>query len=184
MGPSQESAYKMAKDGWALYEVKEYYSALAKFNSAVRLNPNYADAYNGLGWTHFALHDIQQAIFQFSKGVEKDRRLIDIPVGYTFALYENGNYSIENGALKWALEAIKIDTAEFDMDGLDYYFIHNSKVTAKEFREVMALSYFYLGKFMDSYGILRKYLNGQEIDTLSSEFASNLLKELNRICNE
>ena len=183
-GPSAGSAKRMVKDGWALYEIGEYNAALSKFNAAARLNPSYADVYNGLGWTHFALHNIKQAAIQFNTGVDKAPNSLDILVGYSFALYESKNYSLENGALKWALKAIEVDSTEFDMDGVDYYFVHNPKVTAKELKKIMALSYFYLGKFEDSYYQVKNYLNGYTLDTSSPDFPSNLLKELDRVCND
>lgn len=183
LGPTGKSSERLIKEGWAFYESKEYTGALAKFNDAVKINPNEADIYNGLGWTHFALHNIQQSIFQFGKGVENNPKFLDILVGYSFVHYENNNYSLENGSLKWASEAIAIDSAKFDSVG-SYSFIHNSKVTAEEFRKIMTLSYFYIGKFEESYTVLREYLNGEELDTTSIDFSSNLLKELNRVCNE
>ena len=183
-GPSVDSAKKMVEDGWAKYEIGEYSAALSKFNAAARLNPTFVDIYNGLGWTHFALHNVEQAAIQFNTGVSKEPNVLDILVGYSFVLYENNNYSLESGSLKWALRAIEVDSTEFDMDGVDYYFVHNPKVTAKELREIMALSYFYIGKFEDSYYQVKNYLNGYILDPLSSNFPSELLKELDRVCND
>ncbi len=183
-GPSAGSAARLVADGWALYELGEYEPALSKFNSAVKLNPSYVEAYNALGWTHFTLHDISQAIQQFRTGINKDPQMLDLLVGNSFALYEGKDYSLENGSLKWALEAIELDSAEFDMDGTDYHFSHNSKVSAKELRKIMALSYFYLGNPEESYNQLNKYLNGLTLDPLSESFPSDLLKELDRICND
>ena len=183
-GPSEASAKRMVRDGWALYEIGEYNAALSKFNAAVRLDPSYVDVYNGLGWTHFALHNIQQAVNQFNTGVSKDSNVLDILVGYSFVSYENNNYSLESGSLKWALSAIEVDSTEFDMDGVDYNFVHNPKVTAKELRKIMALSYFYIGEFEESYYQVKNYLNGYILDPLSPNFTSELLKELDRICND
>jgi len=77
-GPPARTAKKMVEDGWALYEIGEYSAALSKFNAAARLNPNFVDVYNGLGWTHFALHNIEQAGIQFNTGVSKDPNILDI----------------------------------------------------------------------------------------------------------
>ena len=183
-GPSAGSAKRMVVDGWALYEIGEYSAALSKFNAAARLNPKYVDVYNGLGWSHFALHNIKQAIIQFNTGVNKDPNVLDILVGYTFASYENNNYGTNTGSLKWALKAIEVDSTEFDMDGLDYYFIHNPKVTAKELRKIMALCYFYIGESENAYYQLKNYLNGYTLDPSSPNFTSELLKELERVCSD
>ena len=183
-GPSAGSAAKLVTDGWALYEMGEYDSALSKFNSAVKLNPGYVEVYSALGWTNFTLHNIPQAILQFNTGINKDPKILDLLVGNSFALYEGKNYSIENGSLKWALEAVELDSAKFDMDGTDYRFSHNSKVSAKELRKIMAFSYFNLGNFENSYDQLNNYLNGFTLDPLSESFHSDLLKELDRIWND
>ena len=183
-GPKPGSANKLVKDGWALYEIGQYNEALSKFSSAIKLNPGHADAYNGLGWTHFALHNISQSAAQFKNAYEKSSRNIDILVGYTFLSYESNNYSTNNGSLKWGLQAVEMDSVSFDMDGVDYIFSHNSKVTALEFRKIMALSYFYNGEFDESYKEVIKYLNGDSLNTSSASFASELLKELDRVCNK
>jgi tetratricopeptide (TPR) repeat protein len=181
-GPSIGSANRMITDGWALYEIGEYNSALSKFNGALKLNPKLADVYNGLGWTHFALHNIKQAVIQFNTGVGKSPNSLDVIVGSAFSSYENNDFSVETGSIKWALKAVEVDSAEFDMNGVDYVFSHNPKVTAKELRKIMALSYFYIGKFEDSYNQLKKYLNGYTLDPKASNFPSELLKELERVC--
>ena len=183
-GPSAGSADKLVKDGWGLYEIGQYNEALSKFSSAIKLNPSHADAYNGLGWTHFALHNISQSAVQFKNAYEKSSQNIDILVGYTLISYESNNYSTNNGSLKWGLQAVEIDSVSFDMDGVDYIFSHNSKVTAREFRKMMALSYFYNGEFDESYEELVKYLNGDSLNTASASFPSELLKELDRVCNK
>jgi tetratricopeptide (TPR) repeat protein len=181
-GPSVGSANRMVSDGWGLYKIGEYNSALSKFNGALKLNPKLVDVYNGLGWTHFALNNIKQAVQQFNTGAGKNPNYLDVIVGSAFSSYENNDYSVENGSLKWALKAIEVDSAGFDMNGVDYTFSHNPKVTAKELRKIIALSYFYIGKFEDSYNQLKKYLNGYTLDPKASNFPSELLKELERVC--
>ena len=183
-GPSAGSADKLLKDGWGLYEIGQYNEALSKFSSAIKLNPSLGDAYNGLGWTHFALHNISQSATQFKNAYEKSSNNIDILVGYTLLSYESNNYSTSNGSLKWGQQAVEIDSASFDMDGMDYIFSHNSKVTALEFRKIMALSYYYNGEFEDSYVEMVKYLKGDSLNTASALFPSELLKELDRVCNK
>ncbi|MFC1558304.1 tetratricopeptide repeat protein [candidate division KSB1 bacterium] len=183
-GPSAGSADKLVKEGWDLYEIGQYNGALSKFTSAIKLNPSHADAYNGLGWTHFALHNINQSIAQFKNAYEKSSQNVDILVGYTLLSYESNNYSTNNGSLKWGLQVVGIDSVSFDMDGVDYIFSHNSRVTAREFRKIMALSYFYNGEFDESYEELIKYLNGDSLNVASASFPSELLKELDRVCNK
>ncbi|MBD3245597.1 MAG: tetratricopeptide repeat protein [Candidatus Omnitrophica bacterium] len=57
-----------------------YPSALAKFQIAMELAPERAQAYEGLGWTYFSMRDEREALRYFNKALEiapDDPRLYD-----------------------------------------------------------------------------------------------------------
>jgi tetratricopeptide (TPR) repeat protein len=56
--------------GWAYLHLKDYQQAIADFNSALDLKPNYAWAYGSRGLTYHLLKDYQQAIADFDRAIE------------------------------------------------------------------------------------------------------------------
>jgi tetratricopeptide (TPR) repeat protein len=48
------AAKKNQAEGWAAYDQGDFSGALLKFERAIDLDPNVADAHNGLGWSHLS----------------------------------------------------------------------------------------------------------------------------------
>ena len=48
-----ERAASLSSDGWELWKVREYHQAAAKFEQAVKVDPESTNAWNGLGWSRF-----------------------------------------------------------------------------------------------------------------------------------
>lgn len=64
-----ERAEEMAAQGWQLWEQRKMSEAAAQFERAVALDPQAANAWNGLGWTHLNSGDTEKAIAAFEKCV-------------------------------------------------------------------------------------------------------------------
>jgi len=62
-------ASQLAKAGWQLWQAQKSDEAAAKFQEAVRLAPNYANAWNGLGWATFNSGKIKEAEKAFQKAI-------------------------------------------------------------------------------------------------------------------
>jgi tetratricopeptide (TPR) repeat protein len=58
--------------GNALLDRQEYDSAIADFTEAIRLNPNYAAAYNNRGVAHYRKGDIDKAIAGYEAALRID----------------------------------------------------------------------------------------------------------------
>ncbi|MGD0206832.1 MAG: protein kinase [Verrucomicrobiota bacterium] len=65
-------ASQLAKEGWQLWQAQKLDEAAAKFQEAVRLAPNYANAWNGLGWATFNSGKIKEAEKAFQKAISLD----------------------------------------------------------------------------------------------------------------
>ena len=180
VGPSEGiTIYDIVRDGWYYYEQGEYEYALSKFDQAVKIDNRYADAYNGLGWTYLALQNVSVSLSNFEKMIDINENGIDGWVGETFTYFELGMYNKSNES---ALMAVSLDSSKFDLIIPDYIFSHNSVVTAKALRITMALNYFYLGDFEQSYFILREYINSTiNLDTKAEDFPEKLLNELEKL---
>ncbi len=73
------TAYSDYETGHQLYFRGEYVRALTHFNSAIKKDPDFVEAYNDRGLIYFAMGDYLKAISNFSRVVE---HLPDSPTGY------------------------------------------------------------------------------------------------------
>ncbi len=64
-----EQAEGVEQEGWNLWKERKYDEAIAKFQSAVQLDPDSANAWNGLGWAQFNSGKAEPAIKSFLKCV-------------------------------------------------------------------------------------------------------------------
>ena len=50
---ASEKADELTREGWALWQKRDYSAAAAKFAEAVKLDPGAENAWSGLGWSRF-----------------------------------------------------------------------------------------------------------------------------------
>ena len=58
IGLREKEADQLVAEGWQLFETSDFAAAVTKFSDAVRQSRQSGAGYNGLGWTHFRLHDL------------------------------------------------------------------------------------------------------------------------------
>jgi len=68
----QNAARQWTQEGWQLWQAKKLDQAEAKFQQAVQLTPDNADAWNGLGWATFNSGKSQEAEQAFQKVLSLD----------------------------------------------------------------------------------------------------------------
>jgi serine/threonine protein kinase/tetratricopeptide (TPR) repeat protein len=68
----QLAAQQWTKEGWQLWQAQKMDQAAAKFQQAVQLAPDNADAWNGLGWATFNSGKSQEAEQAFQKAISLD----------------------------------------------------------------------------------------------------------------
>lgn len=64
-----EESEGLEKEGWALWQQRDFDGAIGKFEQAVKLDPDAANAWNGLGWAQFNSGKTDAAIKSFVKCV-------------------------------------------------------------------------------------------------------------------
>ena len=68
----QNAARQWTQEGWQLWQDQKLDQAAAKFQQAVQLTPDNADAWNGLGWATFNASKSQEAEQAFQKAISLD----------------------------------------------------------------------------------------------------------------
>lgn len=176
----QESAQEFVRQGWKSYEEGDYDTALSKFGRAKKLDPNFAEAYSGLGWTNFGIQDLTSAGQSFIQANSLDSLSIDPIIGSVFVEFERNMYQ---NAITWAKKAFARDSVKFGGKTTQrYVFKHNSRANYTQVHKIVALSYYYLGEFEQSYNHIRQYLNPTlQLDPESLAFPRQLLEELHKI---
>jgi serine/threonine protein kinase len=88
------------------YYLKDYQGAIALYNEAINLNPNYVEAYNARGLAHDSLGDKQAAIADYTQAIK-------INPNYAKAYHNRGNVRSDLGDKQAAIadytQAIKIN---------------------------------------------------------------------------
>jgi len=173
-------ARDLANSGWVKYERGDFTGAVQLFNEARKADATYLDSYNGLGWSYFRLHNLILSLFNFRIPIDADSTLIDVQVGYSVSAFEKNEFSESIHAI---LKVVSLDSSKFDLEGTDdYFFIHDSNITSREVRKILALSYFYSGEFQQAYMQLVHFLDPlTTVDPSAENFPKELLAALEKI---
>lgn len=163
----KSSAASHTQQGWQHYEAGDYTQALISFERALNTDPEYADAHNGVGWSHLSLSlSIPLVQEAFQNAIRYDSSNADAWVGLANVLYlRNKDSSDFNAAIR------AIDNA-LQSDGQQFLYRHDyqSKV---DLYALKAACYFYLG---ETELAIQEIDKANEID--SSNIAVNVLQEL------
>ncbi|MCY4404351.1 MAG: tetratricopeptide repeat protein [Candidatus Poribacteria bacterium] len=164
------SAASHTQQGWQHYRLGDYTQALISFERAINTDPEYADAHNGVGWSHLSLSLsiplIQEA---FQNAIRYDSSNTDAWVGLANVLYlRNKDSSDFNAAIR------AIDNA-LQSDGQEYLYRHDYQSEADLFA-MKAACYFYLGEIQKAKQEIDKALVIDE-QNRTVNVLQNLLKE-------
>jgi hypothetical protein len=129
--------------GWNDFAAQRYDSAVNNFSQAYIQTTSVAvrgDALNGRGWSYAYKRDLTKAsgdlVFAVNLNGISPATLNDVRAGAAFVLYSMNSFS----------SAITYSTAVLT-DSPSYVFSHDSKVTARRLRVLLAQSYFASGQF-------------------------------------
>jgi tetratricopeptide (TPR) repeat protein len=171
-GPS-DTAGSLTQAGWTLFEQGEYELAIDKFERALELDADYADAFNGLGWSNAKLDNLAQALENFGMCVSNAPSLTE---GYAGCAPVYRDYDTEpahfDSAVAFASTALTQDSA--------FEFSHDDNFDWRDLRLIMAQSYYGLGEFLLAKAQVDA-LGGISLDPGSDTFAEDLADEIERL---
>lgn len=171
-GPS-DTAPSLTAAGWTLFEQGEYELAIDKFNRALGLDDGYADAFNGLGWSHAKLDSLENALENFGMCVINDP---DLTEGYAGCAPVYRDFDTEpahfDSAVAFANAALTQEAS--------FEFSHDEDFDWRDLRLIMAQSYYGLGEFLLAKGQVDA-LGGNSLDPESETFVEDLAAEIERL---
>jgi len=169
-GPT-DTAASLTEDGWDLYEAGNYEGAVVKFFRATQLDANYADAYNGLGWSYGKMDSLQQAADGFVLCIGKGMTTAD-PYAGRAPVYRDLDPPQFSNAINSATTALTKDS--------DYEFEHNEDFDWRDLCLIKAQCHFALKEYSQAKGLVDA-LGGHYIDPGSPTFIKDLADEIERL---
>lgn len=152
-GPT-DTAESLTADGWALYEADDYGGAVGKFRAAIDMDANYADAYNGLGWSFGKMDSLQQSVDNFVHCIAKGMTTADPYAGRAPAYRDLGA-----GRYKHAITVA--DTAL--VKSASYAFSHRTSFDYRDLRVIKAQCHFQLKEYAQAVAEINA-LDGNTVD--------------------
>ena len=137
------TARSHAEKGWGFYRTSDYAQALLSFERALNFDDEFADAYNGVGWSHLSLSlAVPVAQEAFQNAVRLDASNADAWLGLANLLYlRQKDASDFRAALRAADNAMNADA--------QYLFRHDYDSPAA-LHALKAACYYYLGESQDA----------------------------------
>ncbi len=127
-------------EGNELYYQKNYQGAISKYNDAIKLNPNYADAYNNRGAAYDELKNYQQAISDYNQSIKlnPNNATAYFNRGLTYANLQNYQQAISD----WT-QSIKINknyVNAYYSRGIAYGELKNYQQAIDDYTKVIDLN--------------------------------------------
>jgi Tfp pilus assembly protein PilF len=139
VGTGAATALNRTGQGWQAYKSGDYTQALLNFERALSIDPEFADAHNGVGWSHLSLSlTLPLAQEAFQNAIRFDASNADAWVGLANVLYLRYKDSSDfNAAIRAIDNALQADA--------QYLYRHDYHSNA-ELYALKAACYIYLGE--------------------------------------
>jgi tetratricopeptide (TPR) repeat protein len=171
-GPT-DTAASLTAAGWTLFEQGEFGLSVDKFERALALNPNYADAFNGLGWAYAKMDSLANSLENFGMCVTNDP---DLTEGYAGCAPVYRDYDTEPAHFD---SAVAVATTALTQES-NFVFSHDEDFDWHDLRLIMAQSYYGLGEFLLAKAQVDA-LGGTSLDPESDTFVEDLAAEIERL---
>lgn len=145
----QHSAALLSSEGWDAWRKQDLRTALSKFQQAIKQQPDYAAARNGLGWTYIHLGEFDKAISTFESLLKEEPDL----------------GGAQNGLGQSLLAKGKLDEAE-------KVLLHSTQTAIERFGEAGTVRQNLTASW---YGLVRTYLRQKDFAN-AKKWAERYLK--------
>ena len=130
-GGGSKSAAELTSDGWGAFAGGNFSAARDDFEQAIVVDANFADAYNGSGWSNARLGVLGTAAARFTTGLTKSSSNNDMKGGFAFVLNAQKDYA------QSAFYASAVITAN-----ASWTFAHDARFAAADLHLLLAEDYF------------------------------------------
>ena len=146
------TARSHVEKGWGFYQAGDYAQALLSFERALNFDEEFADAHNGVGWSHLSLSlAIPVAQEAFQNAVRLDAANADAWVGLANLLYLRQK---DTSDFRAALRAV--DNA---MNADAHYLYRHDYDSPAGLHALTAACYYYLGETLNARQAMEKALS-------------------------
>ncbi len=171
-----ESAFSRTAEGWTLFESGDYEGAIEKFVRAIALDPAYAGAYSGLGWSYARLDSLSAALDNFGAAITESLTsgvLTDSYAGSSPVYRDlDTRPSHFDSAAVYAANALSLERR--------YVFAHDDAFDWHDLHLIMAQSYFALNDYALANARVDS-LGGNVQNPASPTFIEDLAGEIERL---
>jgi tetratricopeptide (TPR) repeat protein len=168
--PIDKNVEQLVNEGWDQFKSGNYQLALEKFEEAIAIDNNYAEAYNGAGWSSARLTNLSDAVAYFNQSISKNSSLIDAHAGLAFVYNAQKQYQ---SAINSANKALGLSS--------NWQFSHDETIGYNDLYLILAASYFALGDFGQSLAYVKKLNPSFIADMTTYEGKSELAEEIERL---
>ncbi len=158
-------------------KIKKYNDAVISFENAIKLKPNFSEAYNNLGNTKKIINKRDEAIVCYRKAIEFKNNNIEALVSLSAILKEDRNYVDLIEVYKSILKLDKNNIKTLYNLGSAYLFTGNISEGKKYFEKIFEID----SSFVPS---MRNYISVTEIDSKNKIFKELEKLDLSILNNE
>jgi len=172
------SQAEWTREGWLCWERGDYDGAESAFGNALKVDPYYAEAHGGLGWTYIRTQDMEQAIDRFENAILASeeaemyvRQLIYMGAATAYQASDDYKLSAERG--RYMVN---------NLNGQSFKFVADEKVTGYDLFIVLALDYYGLGNADNCVWAINK-MRGMVGESTNYQFSNwkNVTTEIERL---
>ena len=167
-------------EGWAAWQKGDYDGAETAFGNALKVDPYYAEAHGGLGWTYLRMQSLAEALDRFEIAIligEQAGTLLPVRqliyMGAATAYEANDDYELSAERGRYMVN--NLDVAKFE-------FVADKRVTDYDLYIILALDYYGLGAADNCVWAINK-MRGKVGESTNYKFSNwkNITTEIERL---